>query len=118
MKLFRAMLFVLAIVCSDNSDAVTAMGTPSCASWNTGAEQKIAFDTQASTQMPWDYIAKSSWLSGYLSGRFTSMKSRIIDTVDIDSINLWMNKYCNAHPLDDLQEGAESLIVELKKRKK
>lgn len=63
-----------------------------------------------------------SWLGGFISAMnaFSAINGHgpdVTSGTDLDGIFRWMDNYCAAHPLEQVSGAAESLIVELDKRK-
>ena len=60
------------------------------------------------------HLGDVAWLSGILTGLAIGMNVDILAEPDGDSIALWMDNYCRAHPLDKLSAGAVALALELR----
>jgi hypothetical protein len=56
------------------------------------------------------------WVEGFISGSAWTQQALNIQLKDTDpdAIAAWMDKYCADHPLDELVQGAASLVIELK----
>lgn len=62
-----------------------------------------------------------AWLLGYLSAfnRFGGETvGNVSSGVDVAGMTEFMNNYCAAHPLDAIEEGANQLVQELRRRKR
>ncbi len=111
MKVLPVILVLFAISFSTHSnaadsDGINRMGNQSCGEWvkyRTG-KQNI-FD-----------LRNSALLVGYLSGAAIYSGLDILKTVDMESLYLWMDKYCKKNPLSTTYDGADILFEELKKR--
>lgn len=62
-----------------------------------------------------------TWLIGYLSGLGVGGQSiaeyrDFLKGADNESIALWMDNYCKAHPLESISTGANILSFELAKK--
>lgn len=77
-------------------EAVQVQGMPSCGKW---------------IQFHHDYA--KGWLLGYLSGVASGLEKDFLRGNDAASFFLWMDKYCREHPLNDLEQGAGALALEL-----
>lgn len=77
---------------------------PSCGEW-TGRKSNAIEEAH-----------DKSWLYGALSTIAMIKKVDILAHTDAESIDLWMDNYCQAHPLDSLLEGAADLSFELSRR--
>lgn len=97
---------MFAIGFSTNSNALFVMGNRSCEMW---VKNSVGIDVI--------YATNISWLSGYLSGVAVGSKVDFLKTVDVNSLDLWMNNYCTKNPLKTVGEGADILVIELKKKK-
>ena len=58
--------------------------------------------------------AHEQWILGYLSGAADNASGRVdpLDRLDFYAITSWMDKYCRAHPLDDMLKAGRSFITE------
>jgi len=105
--LFRSILVAVALLLvTDTAFAVNVRGVPSCGKWVKDRQERDVLTTTALT----------NWLVGYLSGLAIGLdkeffhKDRV--AVDNESIFLWMDNYCRANPLKDVQEGGNQLMKE------
>lgn len=59
------------------------------------------------------------WLTGYLSAYNESLKNtyNVLGNVDVEAALLWIDKYCNKHPLDSFSGASKALLKELLPRK-
>jgi hypothetical protein len=100
MKLF---LFFTSVIFSTHSFAqnVTVLNTFSCGSY---VESRVRRD-----------VVPSIWVLGFLSGAnvFNQRKIDILQTIDRESILLWMDKRCKDNPLEYVEDGAALLMQEL-----
>jgi hypothetical protein len=110
MKLLRIMLIVFAIGISNSAFAVTVRGFSSCGTWV--ADHAEPNETARRLKSGFD----ETWLIGFLSGIAFAANIDILKDNDNDSIYLWMDNYCKAHPLDAIYDGADKLATELLKR--
>jgi len=91
----------------DGKFSVKGPGGSSCAIWTTARKDANAGANNV------------SWLLGYVTayGRYGwSLSSNI--AADTDNIGLvaWMDKYCSAHPLEEIEDAAHGLVLELGER--
>jgi hypothetical protein len=91
------------------ADAVTILGSGvyTCGKWVAERE---------SDGKP--LLVKWGWVLGYLSGLASASQRDVLAPVDADSIALWMDNYCRAHPLDHVEFAARTLFDELSARAK
>jgi hypothetical protein len=76
----------------------------SCGAW-------VAAKQAANAQYP-SLIARvqyEDWMGGYLSGIELTTGISALETSDVPSIDLWIDQYCAAHPLDSLAVAGTSL---------
>lgn len=101
-KRIRVALLATALLVSDMSFALTTMGDRSSGQWMGNKSNAIS------------HLGDVAWLSGILTGLAIGMNVDILAEPDGDSIALWMDNYCRAHPLDKLSAGAVALALELR----
>jgi hypothetical protein len=77
-------------------------GNASCGSWVSDTSELIR-------------AAKQAWVLGFLSG--VGYAGVSLNKTDSDAVSVWMNNYCQAHPLDTISVGAKALVDELTARK-
>jgi hypothetical protein len=77
-----------------------------CGTWATAATGSLT-DT-----------AYSDWIMGYVSGANAWGRGIANNAKGLpnNSIVLWVKNYCRGHPLENVEAGAEALVVELTKR--
>ena len=56
-------------------------------------------------------------LLGFMSGLAIGTKIPILEKVDKYTIFLWMDKFCNEHPLSNTGDGGMDLLNELRMKK-
>ena len=95
--LFTALLFCF----SSLAQNVTVLNTFSCGRY---VESRVRSDA-----------VPSVWILGFLSGAnvFNQRKIDILQTIDRESILLWMDKRCKDNPLEYVEDGAALLMQEL-----
>ena len=62
-------------------------------------------------------VVNEMWLIGYLSGLATGANSDFLRGSDNESIFLWVDNYCRANPLKNLDDAGIYLAYELQKQK-
>lgn len=96
------LIFILNAFVSE-AIAVTTIGKYDCGQWFTSSTAK-------------------NWLAGYISGLNTSgiypKKDPLLKLNSSAQLNLWMDNYCNANPLDTVADGANALFRELADKSK
>jgi hypothetical protein len=86
---------------------VQIRGTPSCGRWLNG---------KATTS--WSRVTDESWLIGFLSGTGMEADKDFLKGTDNLSILLWVDNYCQTHPLSNVGEAGIELTNELRKKKR
>ena len=85
-------------------------GSSTCGQWT--ADQRLQNLSSNSDK---------AWLLGYVSGfnRFGGEPiGNVSAGVDPEGMVGFMNNYCAAHPLDTIEQGANELVQELRRRKR
>lgn len=85
------------------------MGARSCGDW---LKYKPTGEDKA-----WPRMVAESWLVGYLSGIAVGVGKDALKGASASSLFVWMDNYCQANPLDDIDDGGNKLYFELAKRK-
>jgi hypothetical protein len=84
---------------------VYGWGTQSCGAW-------IA----AAATDPVARLEATEWILGWVSA--TGLYSAPLKESDVVAMNTWVDGYCQAHPLDDVQDAAAYLTGALAKKHK
>jgi hypothetical protein len=108
MRLLRVMLVIFAIGISNSASAVSIRGPASCGRW----VKDRAEPNKPNVREEFD----KTWLLGFLSGLTAASNIDVLKDPDVESLYLWMDNYCKAHPLDGVDDGAGKLFDELAKR--
>ena len=106
-KKVATLTVALALSTTGNAQAVDVVGTRSCGAWV--ANSREAGFAQATDQ---------TWLVGYLSGIAIGMSKDFLKDIDSPSIYLWVDSYCQAHPLLRIDNAGTALALELIKQKR
>jgi len=63
----------------------------------------------------WEFASDVYWIGGYITAYNAQTPDvfDILNKTDMESVFLWMDKYCQENPLRKLAEGMESLTDEL-----
>ena len=101
----NVLLMVCVMLFSTSTNAYTTLGVRSCGEW--------IKDRGSPSVMT---AAQLNWLGGYLTGVSEFTRTDIINSVDKESLYLWVDNYCKAHPLEDTSSAAYNLTVELLQR--
>jgi len=109
MKTLSLIVFVLSftfttpIIARVNYD-YTAQYDKSCGQW-------VNFRNEGG----WEHAAVIGWIAGYISAynKQTPGVYNILGSTGIDSVILWMDKYCRENPLSNLTTGMDVLTNEL-----
>ena len=112
------MLFSLCVVLTSAMPAaasaatvmVLGFGSVTCGSWSTARAKR---DWQTSESLNW--YPYNAWIQGYLTAQQTGIPelTPILQRLDADAITAWVDNYCAAHPLDDLDAASLKLTFEL-----
>lgn len=89
--------------------AVEIRGSRSCAHWL--EESRHAKSPTEMNRVP--QLLTRSWFLGYLSGRADESGKSFMKGTDNDSIFLWLDNYCRAHPSKALESAGTELVREL-----
>ena len=92
---------------SATAEKITVLGVPSCGQW---IKERGPQNHATAYHL--------GWLLGYVSGAnvFRIGDKDILKTIDFNSIEAWMDNYCQAHPLDSAADGARNLVIELERK--
>ena len=82
-------------------------GAPSCADWVTDHREKGIL-----------FIGDTNWLMGFLSGIAYSSHQDFIKETNNESLNLWVDHYCQANPQKNLDDAGKALAKKLLKQKR
>lgn len=104
MKRIKIALLAMALLVSHTSFALSTLGDRTCGTW---------MDRQTDQLVGLGDIA---WLMGFMSGLAVGTGADILADTDGNSLALWMDNYCRAHPLDKVGTGAVDLAIELRSR--
>ncbi len=63
----------------------------------------------------WEATTYRAWIAGYITAynKQTPNVFHIMGSTDLESVELWMEKYCQENPLKDLSNGMRALTDEL-----
>lgn len=86
-----------------NAQSQTIRGARSCGKWVT---ERNGIEGQSTT-----------WLVGFLSGMAAASSKDVLNGTDNPSLFLWMDNYCKANPLMDIDDGGNALFIALAKKK-
>lgn len=87
---------------------VSLRGAPSCGNWL--KERQIDRSLIG--------LANKYWLSGYLSGIAITTDKDFITGTDNNSLDLWIDNYCQANPLENLGAAGVLLATKMIQQKK
>ncbi len=110
--LLRIMLVGMALVLfAEMALAVQVRGSRSCGIWVKDREEGRR------TGRRLDSTLNSTWLVGYFSGVAFGAGKEFwgkpnANSLDKESVFLWMDNYCRANPLKDIDDGAVELFLE------
>jgi hypothetical protein len=83
-------------------------GANSCGTWVSERRQDSLVSLQIQT-----------WVLGFLTAynEFVATDGQISRGVDVQGLMGWIDNYCQAHPLEDVESASVHLVLELKRRK-
>jgi len=92
----------------DSKGKYEGQGTRSCGEW-------VKDSKGADVVAIWNNVADVNWITGYITAYNTQTPDvyNILGNTDVESVRLWMDKYCQENPLSNLAKGMESLTKEL-----
>jgi hypothetical protein len=91
--------------------AILGTGNRSCPAW-----------LQDSAANSWGALIDHAWVQGYITAfnKYTdnadSQNGDISAGIDVAGLFAWIDRYCQAHPLDNLARASGALIRELQNR--
>jgi len=96
--------FAAPATAADKDGNYVLIGRISCGDWVKDRKEES-----------WALTANSSWLSGYITAYNirTPDVYNILGSTDMESVRLWMDKYCQENPLSKLVDGMSVLTNEL-----
>jgi len=88
----------------DKDGNYSAQGPPSCGVWIHDRKED-----------GWEHVANAAWISGYITAYNIQTPGvySILGSTDMESVRLWMDKYCQENPLKKLNNGMIVLTHEL-----
>ena len=108
--LIIVLLFTFALVTAKDKDGqYSIQGARSCGEWVKDRKKGGWED------VGWEEIADRGWIIGYISA-YNMQTSGVYDnkgSTGLESIYLWMDKYCQENPLSHLGGGMKKLTNEL-----
>jgi len=92
------------VIAADKDSMYSTQGSKSCGEW-----------VDARKEEDWRFASLTGWIAGYITAynKQTPGVFSILKTTDMKSISLWMDKYCQENPLNNLADGMEVLTHEL-----
>jgi len=92
------------VIAADKDGGFVSQGRPSCGEWiNKGKDGS------------WGRTIYTAWVAGYITAYNIHKPDvyNILGSTDMESVLLWMDKYCRENPLNTSDDGMETLIDEL-----
>jgi len=92
----------------DGDGKYRAVGNATCAKF-------IEWRKENSSQR----VQMVAWMAGYITSynRWNDDTYQILGSGDLESVELWMVKYCNDNPMSSTAHGIESLMLELRPKR-
>jgi len=102
--LILSFTFATPATARDKDDMYWVQGAISCGEW-------VKFRKEDS----WEATATKAWIAGYITAYNLHRPDvyNILGSTDLESVNLWMDKYCQENPLSHLAKGMRALTIEL-----
>src|SRR4029079_7554799 len=84
---------------------IIGYGNSSCGDWTSTRKMGVT----------WEMGARGRWVLGYVTAvnRFGAFSSDISKGTDADGLWAWIDNYCAQHPLENLAEATDNLVLEL-----
>ena len=97
-------LELIVITAADKDGHFAAQGNVSCGRWVKDRKENRWLET-----------ANMFWVVGYITAYNREKPDvwQILGSTDVESVYLWMDKYCQENPLSDLADGMNVLTNEL-----
>jgi hypothetical protein len=95
-------LIIVIVTCAATSfsaSAVDIRGFPTCETW------------LKSRNVP--AMTNEFWLLGYLSGKASGLNKDFLKDTDNESLYHWVDNYCRAYPMKDVDDAARDLVKDL-----
>ena len=96
--------FTTPVMAVDKNGKYSVQGSRSCGEW---AKARKANDLNE--------VVIKNWIAGHINA-YNSVTPDVYDImggIDLESVCLWMDKYCQENPLSKLPEGMNTLTKEL-----
>jgi hypothetical protein len=84
--------------------ALSTIGDMTCPKWTSNRAD------------PTTAVQSRSWLLGFMTGLAITSQTDVLQYTDAESVGLWMDNYCRAHPLDTVATSGLALFTELRER--
>lgn len=93
---------------TQSGHAVYGVGNSSCGTWSTARRD----ETSRSPVAGFKRDLFTTWIQGYLtaSGAYADGDLR---RVDADAVKVWVDRYCDSHPVETLNEASRALVAML-----
>ena len=88
--------------------AAEARGSRSCRKWV--EEKRLERGDKEMNKVP--LLLSKTWFLGYVAGRAAKGKQDFLESIDNESLFLWIDKYCRDHPDGDLAGAGAALEAE------
>ena len=102
--LILSFTFAAPVTAADKDGLYSIQGDVSCGDWVKGRKDDR-----------WLHVTYINWIVGYITA-YNELISDVFDilgSTDMESVYLWMDKYCQENPLSKLAYGMEYLTNEL-----
>jgi len=96
--------FTTPTTAADKDGGYTSQGASSCGQW-----------VESRKEDSWEKRVMQAWIAGYITAynRQTPNVYHILGSTDLESVYLWMDKYCQENLLSRLSMGTANLTNEL-----
>lgn len=100
----KATAFALMLAIATSASAMGTLGDRSCGTWGTEKAD------------PTMRMGDTAWLMGFMTGNALGSGYDIVNGVDGNALMVWVDNYCQAHPLYNASNAAMALVTELRAR--
>lgn len=107
-QIFSTVVFAILFTCASLAQAaatVNFVGVRSCGEWFSNKSSELLKSNQ------------ESWLLGYLSGLASVTRKDFITGTDNSTLFQWVDDFCRAKPIEDIDSAANEIARKLINRK-
>ena len=105
MRVKLTYVLVIFLLTTTSVHAQKTFGDPSCGSWVEGRKELSA-----------KTVGNMSWLMGYITGLSVVSNKNPWKDIDGESIQLWVDKFCQNNPFEKLSGAGVVMLSEILKK--